>query len=494
MTETARQLDSGALDAMHLRRMRRMLLLGSAIVLAFGLYWGIYFALHDIWPMTALDAVIVSLGVATVRLSRHGRLRSASFLLIGVLFMLLCFGALVLDIPNAAAPRSIHAFFLSLGVASCVLMRDESPWLRHGVPMVFLLGFAFFACTPFGWEASYALPDSVRVSGVWINYGLALIMLYASLHVIQTDVAERSRMEIELRDAMARGEMLLHYQPQVAQDEGVVGAEALLRWVHPLRGMIAPNDFIPFAERTGLIHPLGDWVLRTGCRQLTVWSRRPETASIRLAVNVSACQFAQSDFVTRVLDIVRQTGANPLRLKLELTESMLAHDVDDIVAKMKALKACGIGFSLDDFGTGFSSLAYLGRLPLDQLKIDQSFVRKMLSSPQDSAIARSVVDLGNSLGFEVIAEGVESQEQLSFLSGMGCRMFQGYFFSRPVPVAEFDAFVERNAQVRGAAAAAGSPIVRGTPDSDDFASEGAVGSAAVSGFQAGPKAARFDAT
>ncbi len=263
--------------------------------------------------------------------------------------------------------------------------------------------------------------------------------------------------------------------------------------MHPLRGMIAPNDFIPFAERSGLIHPLGDWVLRTACTQLTAWSRRPETASIKLAVNVSAGQFAQSDFVTRVLDIVRQAGANPLLLKLELTESMLAHDVEDIVAKMKALKACGIGFSLDDFGTGFSSLAYLGRMPLDQLKIDQSFVSKMLSSPQGSAIARSVVDLGNSLGLEVIAEGVESQEQLSFLSGLGCRMFQGYFFSRPVPVAEFDTFVERSAQVRGAAAAAGSPSARGTPDAEGFASEGAVGTAAESGFQAGPKADRFEA-
>jgi EAL domain-containing protein (putative c-di-GMP-specific phosphodiesterase class I) len=214
----------------------------------------------------------------------------------------------------------------------------------------------------------------------------------------------------------------------------------LVRWQHPQRGLVSPLEFIPVAEGSGLILPLGDWVLRTACTQLAIWSSVPHLAHLTVSVNVSALQFRQRDFVAQVFSALSQTGARPQHLKLELSESLLLDDVDSVIAKMTALKEHGVGFSLDDFGTGYSSLAYLKRLPLDQLKIDQSFVNEVLTDPNDAAIARTIVTLAQSLGLGVIAEGVETQEQRDFLFGAGCHAYQGYFFSRPLPIAVFEKF------------------------------------------------------
>jgi EAL domain-containing protein (putative c-di-GMP-specific phosphodiesterase class I) len=217
-----------------------------------------------------------------------------------------------------------------------------------------------------------------------------------------------------------------------------VGAEALIRWPHPERGMISPAEFIPLAEETGLIVPLGRWVLETACRQLVSWASTPETAQLTLSVNVSARQIYQPDFVDQVLEVVEKSGADPRRLKLELTESTLASDIAGVIEKMRLLKQKGIGFALDDFGTGYSSLTYLKRLPLDELKIDQSFVRDVLTDSNDAAIARTIVALAHSLGLEVIAEGVETPEQWKFLAELGCPAYQGYYFARPVPIERFE--------------------------------------------------------
>jgi diguanylate cyclase (GGDEF)-like protein len=253
-------------------------------------------------------------------------------------------------------------------------------------------------------------------------------------------VIERAAMEKDLHQAVAEQQFLLHYQAQVAGDGQLTGAEVLVRWQHPLRGMVSPADFIPLAEETGLILPLGQWVLNTACALLAQWSTQSGMDHLTLAVNVSARQFREPDFVGKVQAVISQTGANPNRLKLELTESMLVDNVDDIIAKMLSLKASGIGFSLDDFGTGYSSLSQLKRLPLDQLKIDQSFIREVLSNPNDAAIARTVVALAQSLGLGVIAEGVETAAQRDFLAASGCHAYQGYFFSRPVPLKGFEEF------------------------------------------------------
>ncbi len=257
---------------------------------------------------------------------------------------------------------------------------------------------------------------------------------------MQTVVNSRVAMEAALREAIVSHQFLLHYQAQVTAQGRITGVEALLRWPDPKLGMVSPAEFIPLAEENGLILPIGDWVMETACRQLTHWASQPEMAHLTVAVNVSARQFHQRDFVDRVLMTLERTGANPYLLKLELTESLLIADVADVIAKMDALKARGVGFSLDDFGTGYSSLSYLKRLPLDQLKIDQSFVRDILIDPGDAAIARTVVALADSLGLAVIAEGVETEAQRDFLASLGCHNYQGYLFSRPLPVQEFEAF------------------------------------------------------
>jgi diguanylate cyclase (GGDEF)-like protein/PAS domain S-box-containing protein len=255
-------------------------------------------------------------------------------------------------------------------------------------------------------------------------------------------VMERAALKTDLREAMQEKQFLLHYQAQVVDDVRTTGAEVLLRWQHPQRGMVSPADFIPLAEETGFILELGQWVLHTACTQLAVWGARPEMAHLTIAVNVSVHQFRQADFVAQVLGVIRDTGANPHRLKLELTESMLVSNVEDIIEKMYALKAKGVSFSLDDFGTGYSSLSYLRRLPLDQLKIDQSFVRDVFSDTNDAAIAKTIVALANSLGLGVIAEGVETAAQRDFLATAGCYAYQGYFFSRPLPLEGFEKFVQ----------------------------------------------------
>lgn len=261
---------------------------------------------------------------------------------------------------------------------------------------------------------------------------------------MESVVMERAVLEKDLREAIQEKQFLLHYQAQVVDEGRTTGAEALVRWQHPQRGMVSPTDFIPLAEETGLILPLGHWVLHTACAQLAVWATLPEMAHLTVAVNVSVHQFRQADFVDQVLMVIRDTGANPHRLKLELTESMLVSNVEDIIEKMYALKAKGVGFSLDDFGTGYSSLSYLRRLPLDQLKIDQSFVRDVLSDPNDATIAKTIVALAQSLGLGVIAEGVETAAQRDFLATVGCHAYQGYFFSRPLPLEGFERFAGKD--------------------------------------------------
>ena len=259
---------------------------------------------------------------------------------------------------------------------------------------------------------------------------------------MQAVVSARVGLENDIRLGIQKDEFVLHYQAQINRDGHTIGAEVLLRWSQPQRGMVSPADFIPLAEDTGLIIPLGSWVLETACAKLVMWAKNEATSHLTLAVNVSARQFRQPDFVTFVLGVLARSGASPNCLKLELTESMLVNDVEDTIAKMVALKAGGVGFSLDDFGTGYSSLSYLKRLPLDQLKIDQSFVRDLMSDPNDAAIARTVITLGHSLGLTVIAEGVETQAQRDFLSKQDCDAYQGYLFSRPLPAVDFELFVQ----------------------------------------------------
>lgn len=254
---------------------------------------------------------------------------------------------------------------------------------------------------------------------------------------MQDALYERVQFEAALHAAIP-SQLVLFYQPQIDEREGLTGAEVLVRWRRPTRGMVSPAHFIPLAEQTGLIVPMGLWVVEAACRQLRAWEGQPGKSHLVLAVNVSAKEFSQPDYVPAVQRILFATGANPQRLKLELTESVLAHDMDGVVGRMHALKAMGISFALDDFGTGFSSLNYLQRMPLDQLKIDQSFVRDITVNPSDASIVRAVIALSQGLGLGVIAEGVETEAQRDLLRRLGCTHYQGYLFGRPAPIDGFE--------------------------------------------------------
>ncbi len=251
---------------------------------------------------------------------------------------------------------------------------------------------------------------------------------------MQEVVLARAALERDLRQALDENGFVLHYQPVVHASGRTLGHEALLRWNHLERGWVSPADFIPVAEQTGLILPLGDWVLRTACAQLARWAGQPEQRDWVLAVNLSARQLRQADFVPSLLQMLEDTGARADRLKLELTESLLLHDTEDTIVKMEQLSRQGIRFALDDFGTGYSSLSYLKRLPLTQLKIDKTFVRDLLTDHNDAAIARTILQLARSLDLDVVAEGVETEGQRDCLLNMGCKAFQGYLFGRPGPL------------------------------------------------------------
>ncbi len=255
---------------------------------------------------------------------------------------------------------------------------------------------------------------------------------------VQDVINKRATLEGELHQALENRQFLLHYQLQVDSERRPVGAEALIHWMHPEHGLVSPIQFIPLAEETGLILPIGQWVLETACSQLRAWQEKALTRDLVLAVNVSARQFRQADFVSQVKAVVQRHAINPKQLKLELTESLLLENFEDTIATMNALKELGVRFSLDDFGTGYSSIQYLKRLPLDQLKIDQSFVRDLGTDTSDRVIVRTIIAMAQSLNLEVIAEGVEKEEQRQLLLNKGCTHFQGYLFGMPEPIEQFE--------------------------------------------------------
>jgi EAL domain-containing protein (putative c-di-GMP-specific phosphodiesterase class I) len=260
---------------------------------------------------------------------------------------------------------------------------------------------------------------------------------------MQENISARVSMEDELHKALEFQQFHLHYQIQVDSSGRPLGAEALIRWIHPTRGIVPPAQFIPLAEETGLILPIGQWVLETACAQIKAWQQDALTRDLTLAVNVSARQFRQSDFVAQVQAAMKHHAINPKLLKLELTESLLQESIEETIAIMTLLHMTGVQFSLDDFGTGFSSLQYLKRLPLDQIKIDQSFVQDIGTDSSDVAVVRATIAMAQSLGLDIIAEGVETEEQRQLLLKNGCAKYQGYLFGRPLPVEQFEVLLKQ---------------------------------------------------
>lgn len=440
--------NSADLALIHHRRERRMRVLGSFVMWVMGGIWAVYFSLHGNWLIVAVDLLLMVTALAVFALSWTHHDRSARVLLFGVLLCVIVGISVVLDVPTGTIPRSTHLYLLPLGVAAMMSFRDEPRGLRYGVVAVCLLSFVVLASsywTPF---PGYSLSDETRGPGTWVNTLAAMLCLFAMLHVLQTDAVQRSAWEGELLEALSGQQYQLHYQAQVDNNGQVIGAEALLRWYHPQRGLISPGKFIPHAEETGLIIPIGKWVLETACAQLSGWMNEPGLQHLCLAVNISQKQFNQASFENEVLGLIRKYQIDPSRLQLEITETMVVRDMEELQHKMESLVAIGVTFALDDFGTGYSSLSHLKRLPLNKLKIDQSFVFDVLTDSNSEAIVRTVIGLGSNMGLTVIAEGVENAAQHQFLLDNGCLQFQGYLFSMPLPLVAFNEFtLTQNASV-----------------------------------------------
>ncbi len=444
--------------AQRRRRAQNLLSVAGVVLVVLGLGWTAFFLMQDNRPVAGMELFLTLLGGGVVVLARRQHFRAAAGLLFGSLYLVLLAFSLWLDVPTEAAPRSSHLFLLSLGLCAYYVFQAEKPWLRYSVVALFFLTFLVFASTHIGFHTAYAIPDSVRVGGTWVNATCAVLVVVLTLYLMNTDQSARSSLHMAMRDALAARRFVLFYQPQVDAAGQVVGAEALLRWRDPERGLVSPGLFIPLAEQTGFILPLGQWALEAACEQLARWHTQPQTRHLTLSVNVSAQQVRQPDFIAQVRSALVRTGAPPHRLKLELTESMLVRDIEDLIRKMQTLDSEGVGFSLDDFGTGYSSLSYLKRLPLHQLKIDQSFVHDVMGDSNAAAITRTLISLGQSLGLTVIAEGVETEHQRDFLLRQGCRVFQGYLYSRPLEADAFEAYVAREGQpATGSIQAANDP-------------------------------------
>ncbi|WP_161990626.1 putative bifunctional diguanylate cyclase/phosphodiesterase [Candidatus Methylobacter oryzae] len=277
-------------------------------------------------------------------------------------------------------------------------------------------------------------------------YGKTNVSLTMTLQKMNTGHDKEISLESELNLALEKRQLKLYYQIQVDKNRQMLGAEALLRWKHPKFGLVAADQFIPIAEQTGLILPIGIWVLKTACKQLKRWQNDPRTKDLSIAVNISSSQFNHPEFIEQLHHLLKKSGINPALLKLELTESLMLHDITGTIEKMERLKSLGIGFSMDNFGTGYSSLSHLKKLPIDQLKIDQFLMRDIVIDNSDALIVKAIVDMSKNLGINVVSGGVETEQQFNCLKDFECSAYQGFLFGKPMPLSEFERLIHQNSQ------------------------------------------------
>tara|TARA_R110002012_G_scaffold77282_11_gene195675 strand:+ start:7015 stop:8385 length:1371 start_codon:yes stop_codon:yes gene_type:complete len=419
---------------------------GSLAFAVIGLLWGVVFAAIGWWSVVALDVGIITTGLAIYLLIRRGRLAFGILAAQAALMVIAIIMGLMLDVPTADAPRVSHIYLLVLAALGYLNYQRGKSTAQLVLIGLCLLAFVVLASTPLATPLAVTMPDGLRIAGSWANTIVATTMLAASIHAMQAEFTRKDRFARDLMAALWKDEFHLVFQPQVDSSQTTTGAEALLRWNSPTRGLVSPVEFIPEAERLGLMVTIGGWVLEQGCRTLARWEKTPELRNLSLSINVSVSQLVHEDFEQLVRDTLEKTRVLPERLTLELTESVLASDIELVIAKLHALRRLGITVALDDFGTGYSSLSYLQRLPIQQVKIDRSFVQDAVNNPASASLVNSIVLMSRDLGHTVLAEGVETIEQHELLARSGCVEFQGYLYGKPMPLAEFEQRLEIEAQ------------------------------------------------
>lgn len=432
-------------------RVQRVLILGCSMLLLLCVVWSIFFAVHSQW--LAMSATLLLLGCAggsflLIARVHPGWLEAMLF----VAVMLLISGmSLVLDAPTAQSARTLHLFLLPLAVAAFMTFREARGWLSVTLAAFCLGLFLVLSASPWQPFPALNLPEALRGIAKWMNSGASLALMLLLLHVLNSDAKQYSDMDRQLKTALEAQQFVLYYQPQLDQQQRVTGAEVLVRWQHPQRGLLPPGVFIDHAERNGLMVPLGQWILEQACAQLRKWKEDPVLAQLELAVNVSQTQFRQESFAADVLAAVNRHYIDPQRLELELTETLMVLNMEELQHKMKLLVDSGLRFSLDDFGTGFSSLSLLRQLPLHTLKIDRSFVMDLPHDSSSTTIVKTLLGLAQNMDLIVVAEGIEVPEQHAFLQAHGCPRYQGYLYSKPLPLQDFVAFVQRHNSAEPAA-------------------------------------------
>ncbi len=422
------------------RRRIHLLLLGHAVLIGLSLPWTLHFLAGGLLLFALGNTVLILAALASLVQVARGRVRRAAIAYPLVALAGLIWMSVVIDTPTATVPRCVHLFLMPLALLSYFILQYEQARVRFGVTGLILAAFCALAAQDAGFGFPVALSGIAHQVGCWTDTTAAIVALYLALDLMHRDAQETSLLELDFAHAIASRSLEFHLQPQCGPDGRVLGAEALMRWTHPRRGVVSPAEFIPMAERSGLIAPAGDFLLEQVCALLARWRSDAVLGSIPVAVNVSAVQLRSDADVDRLIGIVQRHLPHAPRLKVELTESIFVSEFAFMQRVMQRFRNEGIAVSLDDFGTGYSSLAYLRRLPLDQIKIDQSFVRDLPGDQRACHIARTVVQLSRELGLEAIAEGVETAEQRQVLEEMGCRLFQGYLFSRPLTPASFERF------------------------------------------------------
>ncbi|MCJ8238532.1 putative bifunctional diguanylate cyclase/phosphodiesterase [Peteryoungia algae] len=407
-------------------------------VALFSALWAVIFAINGLPAVAIAESYPVTIALVCFVLVSQGKFGLVN-LVVQISFLAFTIGfCLMFDVPETGSPRVTHLFLPVLGMLGYLNHLRHPSRLQFAIIASSLVAFVVLHAADLRLPFAEPLPPELRIVGIWMNPTIATLVFCSTIYILQKRLSAPGGMARDLMRAMRRGELTLAYQPQVDRKGKVIGAEALLRWNHPTRGAIAPTTFIPAAEEVGLMPILGGFVLEEALTTLARWQKDPRTKGLTLSVNVSASQFNESDFCAVVRGLLTRHAVDPGHLQLELTESVLIAGLEPVARKMADLTALEIRFSLDDFGTGFSSLAYLRSLPVAELKIDRSFVASITESDRDAALVRSIRALARDLGLRTVAEGVEMPAQFAFLHDIGCDVFQGWLFGRAMPLDEFE--------------------------------------------------------
>lgn len=411
--------------------------IAAVVISVLSIFWALVFASQGRSMLASGQVLLTLLCLVSLKLANDGRVTTALYVTQLALLGFVLGLCLVFDVPNGDLPRVSHLFLLPLALVGFINFKSNRSPVQAGLVGLYLFCFVGLTSTNYALPFAQPIPDDVRTYGVWINSLIATGLSAICVYALQVEMERTDRLSRSLRDALWNEEFRLHYQPQVDLNGRRIGAEALLRWTPAGGKPVSPAEFIPAAEQAGLMGRIGYWVLQSAMKTLAEWAKHEQTRLLTLSVNVSASQFLEDGFERSVLSLIETFGVDPTRLKIELTESVMVANPELVTAKMHVLRAVGIGMALDDFGTGYSSLGYLRQLPLTQLKIDRSFVQSMTENKRSAALVRSIVQMGLDLELDVLAEGVETREQVAFLTQNGCQAYQGFLFGRPMPLEDF---------------------------------------------------------